>query len=235
MGWKSCYIIATAKDCPPGYLGTMPTHDATRASEIIKKFGYGESNRRPSPIIDYPSENVVTIGAYEKAVIITDQVVYDCFDDRDHPFFKQALSIFPDGTLCMIILHSVVNLYGYALYENGQLVREFAGCADDGITHEFGEPLPEERDAFSKSKNVDGERVFLVEYDGTIEEVSHDGYGENLVFEVASRFYGEKVDQPVSDHLWPEALQGEAIDKKPASKGPEPKKSEVPWWQRIFK
>jgi len=88
---------------------------------------------------------------------------------------------------------------------------------------------------FSKSKNVDGERVFLVEYDGTIEEVSHDGYGENLVFEVASRFYGEKVDQPVSDHLWPEDLRGEAIDKKPASKGPEPKKSEGSWWQRIFK
>lgn len=242
MGWKSCYIIAANRDCPHGYLGTLPRHDPERATTIFKKLGYETTNRRESPIIDYPRDNLVTLGAYDKAVVVSDQSIYDCFDDRNHPLLKKALSIYPDGTLVIVVLHSVVNLFGYALYENGQLVREYGGNGDDGVTHEFGEPLEEERDAFAKSKLINGERFFLSEYDGVTEDVTPDCYGETLVFAVLERYYGEILDQ--SEHLWPEDLQGEAIDKhndfapdelhKRLTK-PEPKKSEGPWWQRIFK
>lgn len=235
MGWKSCYIIAAEKDCPFGYLGTLPTHNTDRATKIFEKLGYPLSNRRESHIDDYPKDNLVTLGAYDKAVIVSDQAVFDCFDNRNHPLLRNALTLFPDGTLLMVVLHSTVNYFGYAFYENGQLKREYAGGGDQGVTHEYGELLEEEREAFDKSKIVDGQRLFLSEHNGVIEEYEPDLYGETLVFAVLCRFYGEILDQPTSEHLWPEDLQGEAIDKQSVNKQPEPKKSKESWWQRLFK
>jgi len=103
MGWKSCYIIATAKDCRRGISARCLL--TTRFALVKLSRNLVTASRIEDLVLSLTIQvkNVVTIGAYEKAVIITDQVVYDCFDDRDHPFFKQALSIFPDGTLCMII------------------------------------------------------------------------------------------------------------------------------------
>lgn len=242
MGWKSCYFIAAENDCPHGYLGTLPKHNSERATELFSKLGYKTTNRRKSPIIDFPQDNQVYLGAYDKAVIVSDQAIYDCFEDQNHPLLKNALSIHPDGTLMVIVLHSVVNLFGYAFYRNGQLIRQYGGCGDDGVTHEHGELLDEERDAFAKSKVINGERFFLSEYDGVVEEVTPDCYGETLVFAVLERYYGEILDQ--SEHLWPEDLQGEAIDNHndfapdelhKRLTQPESEKSEIPWWKRIFK
>jgi len=226
MGWKSCYIIVAEKDCPPGYLGTMPSHSTSRANEIIKKLGYRYKNRTNSPIIDYPDEGLAIIGAYEKAAIIADQLVYDCFEDRNYELFQKALTIYPSGTTFILILHSVVNLYGYALYENGQLVREFGGSSEEEITHEFGTPLPEEAEAFARSKIVDGLRMFAGEPDENFPLLNTDQtpacYGEELAFMVVSRFYGVRPDQ-APDHIFPEDLSGELLEKQQG------------FWQRLFR
>lgn len=43
--------------------------------------------------------------------------------------------------LLVATLHSVTNLYGYALYENGQLIRGRTGAADDGLIWQQGSPF----------------------------------------------------------------------------------------------
>ena len=88
-----------------------------------------------------------------------------------------------------------MNLYAYALFENNKLVRSRAGSADDGVFIDIGEPIPEERPLFAKSiVNSDGDQVWPEEYDGVVEEMDHSCMGEEFVFEISQRFFGERFD-----------------------------------------
>lgn len=212
MGWKASFIIVAHEDCPAGYLGTLPTHDADRATELIKQLGYTYKVRKMSNMEPRPKEGSAVIGAYKMAAMIADQAIYKCFDNRDSSLFKQALQIYPNGSCLILVLHSVVNLYGYALYEKGVLIREFGGNGEEEITSEFGNPLPEEAQAFERSKIINGERVFYDEIGRKTEEFSPSSYGETLAFLVASRFFGECLDMPTRPDVdLPEDLGAEVI------------------------
>lgn len=94
-----------------------------------------------------------------------------------------------------MVLHSVVNLFGYAIYQNGELIRVRAGSADDGLIIEQGEPLPEEEALFAKSVLKDGERIYRTEINGQLEEFTEDTFGEEFVFDLSQRFLGSRFDQ----------------------------------------
>jgi hypothetical protein len=103
--------------------------------------------------------------------------------------------LLPQSTILALELHSVVNLYGYALFQNCQLVRGRAGSAEDGVFLDTGDPLPEEQPLFAKSvPNSDGDQVWLDEFDGVTEEMDHSCMGEEFVFEISQRFFGERFD-----------------------------------------
>ncbi len=195
MGFKSACIIAG--DCPYGYLGTLPKHDPARADHVIKRLGYPKpSKRQPDFLEPYPDSGSYIVGAYEHAVFLADQdVIYECFENREHTFFKSALSLYPEGKLLMLVLHSVVNYFGYAYYENGQLVREYAGSAEQGLISEFGQVQPEEQTSFANSEIKNGVRIFRVEVNGVTEECEVDLVGETLVFEIARKFFGQTFDE----------------------------------------
>ncbi|WP_295952207.1 hypothetical protein [Rhodoferax sp.] len=91
----------------------------------------------------------------------------------------QLLNLYPSGQVLAIVLHSVVNLWGYSLYAKGQLVRSAAGASDDGLIANIGKALPEESRVLDLC---------------AIENVDEEGYGEELVFDVASRFLGGRID-----------------------------------------
>jgi len=195
MGWKAACIITGT--CPDGYLGEAPKHDPAKASEIREKLGYKEPTKREQSTLEpYPESGTYMIGAYEKAVFIADQdKIFDCFDNRTNPYFQKALNLYPDGTLLMFALHDVVNYFGYAYYEHGQLVREFQGSAEEGNISDIGQLQPEEKEIFADSKVVNGQRIFLYEMDGVIEEVRADVIGESLVFQLVGRYFGQPLDQ----------------------------------------
>jgi hypothetical protein len=94
-----------------------------------------------------------------------------------------------------IQLQSVVNLFGYAYFEHGKLIRARAGSADDGVFLDDGEWLPEEQRLFAKSIVRNGHRVFEQEINGEIEEFSEDALGEEFVFELSRRFFGRRIDE----------------------------------------
>ncbi len=93
------------------------------------------------------------------------------------PGFQQAvLQTYPDATILGIVLHSVVNLWGVALFQNGQAQRIAAGAADDGWLIREGPELPEEQ-----SRPED----FTLPEDG-----------EDVALAATARVFGHRLDDP---------------------------------------
>ena len=59
---------------------------------------------------------------------------------------------------------------------------------------DVGDQLPEEHALFANSEMRDGERVFFQEINGEIEEFDHSSIGEEFVFELSKRYFGQRVD-----------------------------------------
>lgn len=201
MGWKAACIITG--DFSPAYLSEMPEHLPDRADEIYKEMGYERyTEREESEFEVYPEQGTVVIGAFEKAIVLADQdIIFDCFENREHAYFKKALSLYPQGKLLMVVLHSVVDYFGYAYYENGVLVRELSGTAEDGVQSEVGEPQPEEQAIYARSKIVDGERVITEKRDWAGPEQFIDQslamFGEDLTFAIMQKVVACPFDQSI--------------------------------------
>lgn len=192
MGWKAFAIFATAE---PGYFASKPVHDTERADRLRNQLGLSAYERTGAADFDsamYPRSGTLAIGAYPQGTIVCERDLPSYFFDAParrtinetkvkRPDFKaQLLDLYPTGQVLAIVLHSVVNLWGYSLYANGQLVRSAAGAADDGLITNTGQPLPEES------------RVLAM---CAIDQVDVEGYGEDLVFDVAARFLGGRIDE----------------------------------------
>ena len=219
MGWKASCILINGRG--PGYLGTMPPHDPERARRLIADLGLGPSRSRGMTTFDYgiyPDHLVV--GAYDGAAIIGGPNLIDSFEPMGRsPLIPLILRTFPQAAVLTVSLHNVVNLFNYAYFEKGKLLRACGGDADSGVVVDVGELLPEERPHFERSVVRDGKRYFYPDIGGNTLEVSAEAYGETLAFEVMARFLGCRLgrDEPQID---PSELPMESFDRK------EPRR----WW-----
>jgi hypothetical protein len=195
MGWKASCILINERE--PGYLGTRPPHDSGQAKRLIADLGLGSCRSRGMTSFDegiYPDHLVV--GAYDGAAVIGAPNLIESFVLPSHgPLIPRILKTFPRAAILSVSLQSVVNLFGYAYFEESTLVRAYGGAADCGVVVDVGEWLPEERPHFERSVVREGKRFFYSEIDGCVEEFSTDAYGETLVFEVMARFFGCILDQ----------------------------------------
>ena len=196
MGWKTSIIIASQHG--QSNLMSNVRHDANLAKWIAValpgEFTFvGESTFEEGA---YASNGNLYIGAYDRSFVIGHMdLANSCFSGDVPPVINAIETVLPDSTVLALGLHSVVNLYGYALFKSNRLVRGRAGSADDGVFLDIGEPLAEELPLFAKSiVNADGERVWPEEFDGVIEEMDHSSMGEEFVFEISRRFFGERFD-----------------------------------------
>lgn len=212
MGWKASCILINRRG--PGYLGTMPPHDPERARRLIADLGLGPCRSRGMTTYEegiYPDRLV--IGAYHGAAVIGAPDFVNTFAPMgDGPLMRRILEAFPQGAVLRVGLHSVVNLWNYAYFEGGRLLRAYAGCAEKGVMVDVGEWLPEERPQFERSVVRDGKRYFLADINGRQEEFDAPAYGETLVFEVMGRFFGSRPDR-VHPEIDPFALPMEAFDR----------------------
>ncbi|MEW4568865.1 hypothetical protein AB1L88_13455 [Tautonia sp. JC769] len=219
MGWKASCILVNDRE--PGYLGTLPAHDAEATRRLIDDLGLGPARSKGMTSFDegmYPRDLV--IGAYDGAAVIGSPTVGEhCFTLGDDPLMRRVLDRFPEAEIARIGLHSVVNFWSYEFFDRGRLRRAYGGSADDGVLVDLGELLPEERPHFERSAMRDGERVFLVEVNGTTEEFDPSTYGEELVFDVMGRFFGANIARSTGEHD-PFALVMEAFEP------PRPRR----WW-----
>ncbi len=228
MGWKASALIIT---------------DPVKIDyeELLWKLGYSNLKRiedEPFEVAINPDDNKVYIGTYKGNLLICEQNLPARFFEPSQTKYETRISqIFAASEICSIILHSAVNLWGYSITVKGEKVRARAGSADDGTFCEMGHPVLEENELLSKSQlNEAGNRIYFLEDPGD-EALTEDQVGENFVFAITKRYFGEELDQ-ADDLLFETTLIGYSF----SNLGDPPKnnrqedsnisvKPEKPWWR----
>lgn len=198
MGWKTYTIFCTDQ---PGYFQDRPVHDPVRAEKLLHTLGLGEYDlvKPNTRVNEYPSSGDLYIGAYERGLVIANSTLAALlFDDnsrtknfgrvKDNPDFRKNIhTLYPNGEVIALILHSVVNMWGYSVYQRGKLIRSASGA--EGEFHgSIGDPLPEEE-------------AILAEH--PIESIDNGdvAYSEELVFDVSQRILGCRYDEALVEEL----------------------------------
>lgn len=218
MGWKaSAIIVHSSKETDP--------------KSLLSELGFSNlskiKDRTVEEVIN-PGRKEVYIGRYKNNLIIcTPDLPMNFIEDKSGHAEKVLIDKFPDAEICSIVLHSVVNLWGYAIIKDGQKIRARAGSADDGTFVEFGEPLKEELDLLSKSRvNAEGKREYTFE-DYPDEPMTEDQVGEEFVFEITGKYLGEQLDS-CDDFLFETKLEGYSYSR---IINPSSVLAGKPWWK----
>ncbi|MBN1800019.1 MAG: hypothetical protein JW891_00845 [Candidatus Lokiarchaeota archaeon] len=194
MGWKASVIFVY--DTNAGPIKEDSPHDRKAAQDIISKLQIGDHYQAELSCFDegiYPRDDELFIGCYPQGYIICHDTLSNAGVEGKQEFNK-VVDIFPNSEILVLILHSVVNLFGYAYYKDGRRIRARAGSANDGVFIEEGNPLPEEDLLFAKSKVIDGQRIWEKQIHGQMETFSEDAMGETFVFELSKRVFGTRID-----------------------------------------
>jgi len=231
MGWKASAIIIH-----------KPVKIEYEA--LLEKLGFSSLRTiadEPFEVAINPPKNKVYVGFYKDNLLI-------CAADLPMHFFETHTTqtervfgeTFPDSEVCSIVLHSTVNLWGYAVTKNGQKVRARAGTADDGTVLEIGLPLDEEKELLSKSKvDEKGIRTYLLD-EFPDELFDEDQVGENFVFAICKRYFGQELNQ-ADDLLFETTLRGYSFgrlisqtkipEQTAIDRSPQIKQMNKPWWK----
>jgi hypothetical protein len=185
MGWKASSII-------------IKTQSKIDNDTFLSDLGFTTLSKTEDKTFDVainPDDNKLYIGYYNNNLIITaPEIPMLFFENSLSTIEKILIDKFPESEICSIVLHSVVNLWGYALIVNGEKIRVRAGSANDGTFCDFGEIQEEEKELFSKSTiDSDGKRTY--KFDDMPDEIFYeDQVGENYVFALTQRFFGKPLD-----------------------------------------
>jgi hypothetical protein len=192
VGWKIFAIFAT--DRADGYFGSLPAHDSGSAERLMERLHLENYDFVQLSTFDqgmYPPKETLFLGSYADGMALCELDLPCHFFNEEagraiggnrtqsEAFKADILGLYPTGQVLILILHSVVNLWGYSVYANGKLVRSAAGAADDGLIVDLGATLPEEAEILARCP---------------IERIDEEGLGEELVFEVARRVFGNRID-----------------------------------------
>jgi len=176
MGWKAFNLFATVRD--ESYLTSFPPPLPERAREFLKLLG-GTFRSEGATTLEkglYPAGNdELYVGAYEGAFVLGSiPITEEAFAGVVPKAVTCVNTMLPGCRVLIVLLHSVVDLFGYAIFEHNRLVRARAGSADSGVYVDFGDLLPIERK--------------LKAFDDTID-------GEELVMEISRPFIGCRIDE----------------------------------------
>lgn len=205
MGYSTAAVFVTSAE--PSYFANGPEHLPAKAMELISKLGlkfdvaggihaYGE--------VMAPRSFEFALGAYEEGFALAHEKLYGLVCDSGIELFEKVLAMCPTYNILAVELISSCNAYGYAVYENGVLIRAMGGHYEEPISIDIGELLPEELKYFARLKNNAKELVCSEALGGETEQFDPSYYGEDLVFEVAGRFLGKEVAAKPDDTEGPQ-------------------------------
>jgi hypothetical protein len=220
MGWKVFFLIATNRK--PHALTDSETHDPALARRILSELPLAPHELVGPATFEsghYPSDDQLFLGAYPGTILIGHTSLIDrCFESDWQPVLRAVQSILPGADTAAFALHSVVNLYGYAVFRGTDRIRVRYGAEGEEHINE-GELLPEEVELYKQSELRDGERVFKTEFDGQTFEQPESDMGEEFVIEMTKRYFGKRLDQ-FESLKWP--MEEFRVPKKPGL------------WSRLF-
>jgi hypothetical protein len=203
MGWKAACVFISPTGGP--YLQDVPHHDPARAAALMQRLGYrGYTADRLTTFDEaiYPQDDQLFVGAYPTGSLLCSwPLAEELIDNRRPEVIAPILREAGTGYVLALVLHSVVDLFGYAYYEAGKLLRARSGSADDGIFVDFGDRLPEETELLSEAEDYEGGQAFRIDPGPPPEYVPVDQYGEEFTFEVSRKAFGSRMDYAVPDGL----------------------------------
>ena len=144
---------------------TFPPPDPAKARDYLRCLGgtyrsLGEATLEAG--LCPTGKGDLYLGAYANAIVVgSAEIVEEAFTGRVPRAVQCAFDLLPGCRVLIATLHSVVDLFGYAWYENGKLLRARAGSANDGIFFEQGLPLPIEQKLKSFDETIDGEELVM--------------------------------------------------------------------------
>lgn len=196
MGWKASMII----------VNNPIKVDHKEIFNRLGFIGYSTSkSKMADELFSFYSNKEVYIGEHKNNLIICNWFLPErLLMNKSSDIEKNLLSLFPSSEICVIELVSTVNFWGYKIFRNQQLIRHKVGGDEQGTLIDIGEPLPEELELLSKSFIDDeGNRKYHLEEDED-EPYSEDKVGEEFVFEIVSRYFGQRLDE--ADEFFDETL-----------------------------
>ncbi len=163
MGWKLSVVarLAQADDDPNG---------------IAERLGYNTSSCEKITLDRglYPAPGVA-LGFWNSHLILLSEDIAETLLSEPEPTAqgRHLLQVLGPSKLYVGMLHSVTDLYGYAQYQNGRLVRGRVGAADEGLIWQSGNPWSWEppEDEFEGEQAV---FTFLTEVFGTSLDTADD-------------------------------------------------------------
>ena len=205
--------------------------------QLLRDIGFSGLRKIADDSFDrviHPEGQRVYMGTYgDNILICTADMPMQFFEEVSTPVEKRLNELFPASEICAIVLHSVVDLWGFSVTVNGRKIRAKAGSADDGTFLELGTPLEEELDLLSTAQlDEDGNRVYPME-DPDEGPLPESAVGEEYVFSISKRYLGESLDD-ATDELFDMMMMGYAYEKMIGAVGVNthvPKDGDKPWWK----
>ena len=203
MGWNTAAVLIAERD-RPAYLGTLPSHSAKRATEMMEGIGQRRTQSRITTLDEglNPPAGWFCIGAYEKGGLLSG--LDDLYGFVENPRREIADALerqFSGVAMLFVELASATNYFAYALHEDGGRRRAVVGDAKRGLVVDEGGLQPEEKPHFDRSFERNGSRVFRADVGGEMQEFPIAAYGETLAFAMTARFLGKPLDRFPAEQL----------------------------------
>lgn|GEM_PF-6694676 len=195
MGWNLSLVVGSAGPLDPAALANGPDQAATLALLDTLGLPHGEPIDEMS-IFDAISsgDEGLFAGVYGHGFVLLQEGIADAFFDpapagwrrffgprKPVPGHFSALTeLSSRQPLFAALLQSSANLWGYAIVANGKRTRSVAGGVLDPVIVDEGEPTAEEA---------------AVRAGRRLGDVTASGDGEEVVFEVAARLLGVRMDR----------------------------------------
>jgi hypothetical protein len=148
VGWKTAILMA-CEGVPAGSLRAPGTLDQAATADLVAS-AYPGWTATPTDGLSlhdavYPPPAIAYAGRFPSADIICDREFMLDYPSRLPP---HLLALGANRTLILHAMHSVVDFFAFAVWENGRLVRSLSmalGGPRPGIMEDLGTPLPFEQ------------------------------------------------------------------------------------------
>ncbi|MFP8886593.1 DUF6928 family protein [Streptomyces mangrovi] len=140
----------------PGLLRRAGAADPARTSALLRRLYPGQEIEEGagSSLQDgvYPPDGTVYAACRPGLEIVCDQEVMVDFPSQ---LPEHLVAASAGRRLVLHAMHSAVDWFAFAVWENGRLVRSLSLSPDDGIIESIGEPLPFERPYWAGNRPAD--------------------------------------------------------------------------------
>lgn len=195
MGWNLSLVVGSTGPLDAAALARGPDQAATHALLDALGLPYGQPIEEMTVFDAICSgEESLFAGAYGQGFVLLQEGSVDGFFDTAPAGWRRFFA-FPKPVprhvtallarshyqpLFVALLQSSANLWGYALVENGKPTRCVAGGVLDPVIVDEGVPAAEE---------------IAIRAGRSVGDLTLSGDGEEVVFAVAARFLGSRMDQ----------------------------------------